>query len=377
MSNIIGSVALSKANAIDTRKTVQKNSKMIAVPYSSDRITYAGGTWETGARTTAILGTHKFCDTADATATLNFTGDYIGVVVEAGAYSGNMEIILDGASQGTFDCYYTNYYPFIYFAKKLLYGDHTIVVKVLGTKNASSGGTYIWIDHFIYNVDRYDITNPQKSGVIITFDDTTTSTYDLAITKMEEYGFKGTCFINPGIDLERNIDASNFYAWKIYFLKVHDFEIASHSWEHLDLTSLTEDQVRTSLRKSVEWLQANCMDSGHFAAPLNNTNATVIKVAKEFHCSHSIGGDATFDRYAFDPYAMPRHGIQESTNIATTKALIDYAKANNRVLTIYFHTIKASGATGTQINKEKFDEIIDYIASVGLTGMRMRDFLPY
>lgn len=359
-------------------KVVQKYSHTIAVAHNDARIVYAGATWETDTRSTAINGSHTYTDTANATATLTFSGDYVGVVMESGTYSGIAEIILDGISQGNFDCYspYT-YYPFVYFTKKLTFGEHTIQVKVTGTKNTSSSGAYIWFDHFFYNIDRYDITVSQQSGVILTFDDTRTSAYDYAIPKLEEYGFKATCFINPGVCMDKTITSdSTLDRWKIYFLRVHDFEVSSHSYEHIDLTALTEDEVRTSLRKSIEWLQNNGMDSGHFAAPFNSINDTVSKVIKEFHCSASIGGDISFNRYEFNPYYMPRYNVQETTDITVLKAELDNVKANNKVITLYFHDITEYTATSPNISKTKFDEIIDYIATIGLKGMRMKDFLP-
>ena len=85
-------------------KITQHGYKTLEVPYDSDRIIYEG-TWSTTTVANAIKGEARTSSSPEATATLEFTGEYIGVALVTGGYSGIAEIFLDGESVGEFDCY--------------------------------------------------------------------------------------------------------------------------------------------------------------------------------------------------------------------------------------------------------------------------------
>lgn len=368
-------------NKKTNRYVTQKHSYMVPISHDNSRIDYTG-TWSLKERTTAIKGSNIFTSEVGATATLEFFSDFVGVVIEAGNSSGIIEIFIDGESQGLFDCYSSipTFFPWVIFRKRLPLGKHTVQIKCTGEKNESSSGTYARLDHFFYNVEKQTITIPQQSGVILTFDDTNRTCYSYARHKLEEYGYKATCYINPGypmLEQEIPIGGAND-AWKVWWLRTLDYEITSHAWDHTNLTTLTEDEIREDFRKTVEWLQYHGFDYGHFAAPYNAINDLVRSVGKEFHVTISGGGGTFFDPNEFDCYAMPRYAVDETTDLNTLKSVLQYVKNKNKAITLYFHDVepRTTDIPYSSISQVKFEEIIDYIASIDLKVMRMKDFLP-
>jgi peptidoglycan/xylan/chitin deacetylase (PgdA/CDA1 family) len=361
-------------------KITQHGYKTIEVPYNSDRIIYEG-TWSTITIANAIKGEARASSSPEATATLEFTGEYIGVALVTGGYSGIAEIFLDGESVGEFDCYSPHgLYPWVFYTKKLPFGKHTIQVKSTGERNEASGGSLIYIDHFIYDIPKVELITPLQPGVIITFDDTRTTTYKYARQKLEEYGFKATCYINPGISLSKQIpvNGEGMDRWMIHWLKTLDYEITSHGWDHTSFVDLSEDELREDLRKSIEWLRSHNMDTAHLAPPYNIVNTDIDKIVSEYHATMVIGGDKTFNINDFNPLRIPRFSVNHATDFDLFKEkILEVKSGSNKAIVLMYHGIvDDSTATGSNITRDYFDATIDYIANLGLKGMRMKDFIP-
>lgn len=340
------------------------------VYYDDPRLVYTG-TWNEQVRSVAIKGKHKWTGGVGNTVSLTFVGDYIAWFAEVGTWSGIVEVILDGVSQGVFDCYYHDYRTSNVFSQRLPYGEHIITIKATGEKNELSSSAHLRSDSFLYTTDKIELVIPQQPGVVITFDDSRAETLTYAVPKLSEHGYKATCFINPGVGVY--FGASG--AWKIHWLRCYDYELTSHSYTHDDLTLMTEDEIRTNIVQAVEWLQKHNMDYAHMCPPHNTYNAMTQKIVQEHHASMSVGGNTALDPYDFDLYAIPRYPVDESSSLDTLGARLDEAKRANKVIVLYFHGV-APSATPPNITPEKFGAAIDMIAEKGLHVMRMKDFLP-
>ncbi len=91
--------------------------------------------------------------------------------------------------------------------------------------------------------DTQSNTNPQttqnvvssKDPVVITFDDGLESTYTIAFPIMQQYGIKGTVYVVP------SLVGTSGYMTLDQLTELHNagWTIASHTWDHQDLTTLT------------------------------------------------------------------------------------------------------------------------------------------
>jgi alpha-L-fucosidase 2 len=106
--------------------------------------------WTTVTHSDAFGGSLKQARLAGSTATLTFTGTQVAWVGTWSPNRGRAEIILDGVSQGTVDLYSGSVSTRrILFSKKLAAGSHTLVIKVLGTRDSRSTSTYVDADAFV------------------------------------------------------------------------------------------------------------------------------------------------------------------------------------------------------------------------------------
>ena len=95
-------------------------------------------------------GTYRVSRVKNDRATFNFTGTSVTWVTKRGPDQGKAHVTIDGVSKGTFDLYS----PSVQWSVQQKFGKltnkaHTLVVKVLGTKNKSAKDTNVTVDAFI------------------------------------------------------------------------------------------------------------------------------------------------------------------------------------------------------------------------------------
>jgi hypothetical protein len=117
---------------------------------SSGAISYAGS-WTQEASSTAYGGGLNYEQAKGAKATFTFTGRDVAWVVTKGPDRGKAEVWIDGVKVKSVDLYSS-----VEDSRKTVFsqhwadsGAHTVEVRVLGTKNASSTGTRVDVDAFI------------------------------------------------------------------------------------------------------------------------------------------------------------------------------------------------------------------------------------
>jgi SpoIID/LytB domain protein len=112
----------------------------------SSRISYAG-TWVSASSSAMSGGTYRYSQKAGSTATLRFRGTTVAVLGSVGPSYGKADVYLDGAKIGTINGYAASYAHQAKLLEKsgLSDAEHTLQIKVLGTKDAaSSGSTFIF-----------------------------------------------------------------------------------------------------------------------------------------------------------------------------------------------------------------------------------------
>ncbi len=107
--------------------------------------------WSTVSVSGALGGSVRRSRTAGATASLTFTGTTVDWVATQGRDRGFAEVFIDGVSRGTIDLYAssTNSRRVVFSASGLAPGEHTIQIKVLGTKRSAATSAYVDVDGFV------------------------------------------------------------------------------------------------------------------------------------------------------------------------------------------------------------------------------------
>jgi hypothetical protein len=115
---------------------------------SSTKVSY--DTWAGAKSSSASGGTYRVSGKANATGALSFSGTAVEWITATGPAYGEAQVIIDGVNQGTVDLYSSSVnWQVAETYSGLASGTHTIVVKVLGIKNASSTSTKVVVDAFV------------------------------------------------------------------------------------------------------------------------------------------------------------------------------------------------------------------------------------
>lgn len=100
--------------------------------------------------TLASGGTYRVSPRKNATITFSFTSTEVDWVTAIGPSDGMASVTIDGVSVGTVDLYAAKaHWQVLESYSGLASGPHTIVITVLGTKDAASKGANVVVDAFI------------------------------------------------------------------------------------------------------------------------------------------------------------------------------------------------------------------------------------
>ena len=128
-----------------------------------------------------------------------------------------------------------------------------------------------------------DVYNPYngnntKPKCVIVFDDGNDAQYSIAYTYMSSKGIVGTAYVNgynigqKGVLTLSQLVAMNLAGWLI----------ANHTFDHLILTNLTDDQIKSEVTNQINFLISNGFDTGayHLAYPGGYINQHIIDILK-------------------------------------------------------------------------------------------------
>ena len=138
-------------NAASTNTYVNVDAFIVGLTTTqetSPKVTYDSWTGATSA--SASGGTYRSDGKAKATSSLTFTGMGVTWVTATGPSEGKATVTIDGVNRGTIDLYS----PIVQWQVMEPYaglasGTHTILITVLGTKDAASAGTQVVVDAFV------------------------------------------------------------------------------------------------------------------------------------------------------------------------------------------------------------------------------------
>jgi hypothetical protein len=119
---------------------------------SSPAVVY-NGNWYQNTNAIHSGGTAVLAMDVNSTATITFDGSGIQWVAFRDPWSGIAKVYIDGSLVQTVDTYSATQQnqSVIFDSGALTTGTHTMSVQVTGTKNAQSGGAWVWLDSFVVN----------------------------------------------------------------------------------------------------------------------------------------------------------------------------------------------------------------------------------
>jgi peptidoglycan/xylan/chitin deacetylase (PgdA/CDA1 family) len=207
---------------------------------------------------------------------------------------------------------------------------------------------------------------PMPNGMLsLTFDDGWSTQITNARPEMNLRGFKGTYAVLSQALTESW--ATVFTLAQAKQLQLEGNEIASHTVDHADLTTLTDAAMAAEIRNSKAYLTANFGGTiPTFVTPYGKYTTKVLTEIRANHAWHRTVTPGLISTETFTDQ-LPSYDIHVGVPVADVKAIIDQAVAQKKWGILTFHEIVTAGASsGTQLDKADFVAILDYAKSTGI-----------
>lgn len=200
------------------------------------------------------------------------------------------------------------------------------------------------------------------------FDDGGATLYP-AYQAMDALGFKGTFYTVPsGIDTLHYLTMS-----QVQEMSDAGHVIANHTWDHLDLTTLSEVAATKELTDVTAWQKSHGFTRGigHMAFPYNTANATVIQACKD--AGMLTGRTGRFTPGWEGGFVTPTNNKLQLTcctanqfagttitDLATMKGWFDYACEYGGILITLVHGVNATPAKAGEITVSDWNALLNY-----------------
>jgi peptidoglycan/xylan/chitin deacetylase (PgdA/CDA1 family) len=207
---------------------------------------------------------------------------------------------------------------------------------------------------------------PMPNGMIsLTFDDGWSSQIAIARQEMNLRGFKGTYAVLSQALAENW--ATVFTVAQAKQLQLEGNEIASHTVDHADLTTLTDAAVQAEIRNAKTYLATNFGGTiPTFVTPYGKYSTKILAEIRANHAWHRTVTPGLISTETLTDQ-LPSYDIHTGVPVADVKAIIDQAIAQKKWGILTFHEIVDAGAsTGTQLNRADFVTILNYVKSSGI-----------
>lgn len=221
-------------------------------------------------------------------------------------------------------------------------GAKSVMVTVVSHGNGTTG---------VRDYSLTDITKPgplrwSKPMVSISFDDGWQSVYDRALPLLDEHKFLSTQYVNPS-----SIETQNFMtAAQVQQMTDAGHEFASHSYNHVDLTSIGADRLHDEMRQSDEALAAAGLGTNDLAPPYGRSDPQVDWYASKYFDIVRGTEDGINTRQNLEPHDLKVFYVtDETTPEILAEALAETSRMNGWLILVY-HQIAAPDSTGTQQN---------------------------
>jgi hypothetical protein len=141
---------LFRVAATNGTATATSTTTTLVVRNDQESTTRSAG-WTLNNAATWWNGSLRFATASTATMTYNFTGRSFGLVSDRGGARGRLSVSIDGSTPVTVDLYSATAQNrrIVFSRNALAAGPHTVTVRVLGTRNASSTSNRVDVDGFV------------------------------------------------------------------------------------------------------------------------------------------------------------------------------------------------------------------------------------
>lgn len=199
--------------------------------------------------------------------------------------------------------------------------------------------------------------------VSITFDDGWETDYQRGAKVLSTFGYRGTFYLNPS-----SLDTAKFMTTvQIHELAKAGHQLASHGFEHKDMTTLSQKTLRNELRNARNYIEQQTSTSAvDFASPYGKTDPEVSAVIQQYYRSHRGTEDGINTKQNFDRYNLRVLFMGAETSIANLQDAITAAKEHNGWLILVYHSVNDTPVNANSVPPKKLRAQLQTIQNNGL-----------
>ena len=208
---------------------------------------------------------------------------------------------------------------------------------------------------------------PFSRGLVtVTLDDGSADQFTNALPILNAAGVEATYFI-----ISDNLTNQPDYmtAAQVAAVKADGHDIQSHTVHHLDLTTLTPDEVDQELRMSQQALTAQFGGPvGDLATPFGTSNAEVVAAASQYYQSLRSTDRGYNERDSLDPYRLRVQPVDNRATVAQVQNWIAQAAYDRTWLILMYHHIEPANTKDQPYytTPEDFAAEMDAVKNSGL-----------
>ena len=254
-------------------------------------------------------------------------------------------------------------------------GATTAVVTLVSHGNGTTGVR----DHSLVDVTKEGPLRWDQPMVSISFDDGWQSIYDHALPLMDEHGFRSTQYVNPS-----SLETPDFMtAAEVRQMHEAGHEIAAHSYEHVDLTSIGADRLEEQMRQGDEMLEEAGLGTDNLAPPYGRSDPQVDWHASKYFdivrsTKHGINTRQNLDTHDLKVYYV----TNETTQDELAAALAETSRANGWLILVY-HQVADPDSSWTEQeailadrNNISTDVFADQLRLIDESGIEVQPVAP-
>lgn len=197
--------------------------------------------------------------------------------------------------------------------------------------------------------------------IVLGFDDASKGVYDNAYPYMASKNLRGVTYVVPSLV---GSSASYCSLANLTTMYAAGWDISNHTYNHLDLTTVTETEAETEIQSATTWLLTNgfTRSARHLAVPNGQVNANVTQAIANSNLKTARNSvTKTFYPEIESLLALPAQAIVNTNTAAQAIALVDDAMQKGKSIIFMFHDIQAT-ETGTYVwATSKFQSFVDYL----------------
>ena len=215
-----------------------------------------------------------------------------------------------------------------------------------------------------YSLGEYVPAKFNRALVSLTFDDGWRSIYTNGLPLLNKYGFVSTQYLLTGtIDYPDYMTVAMMNAFKN-----QGSEIASHTINHYDLTTLNNSQLNLELSKSQSDLRTwTGASADNFATPYGAYNSNVLNAVKQYYRSHRGVEEGYNTKDNFNIYNIKVQNMLYTTTPAQVQAWVNQALADGSWLVLVYHEVGTNNEDPTySVTPANLDAQLNLIKQSGI-----------